>query len=484
MRRPRAVLFTLLLAAVPAGGLAQQTPSVQEKPMTPMTRASLEGVQLEYELRGGGEPVVLVHAGVFASWYGPLVTEPALASRYRLLSYHRVGYMGSSRIAGPVSLAEQAGHLRALLRHVGIGRAHLVGHSSGGNIALQLALDAPEMVQSLALLEPALVTVVNRSELPRVFERYKAGDKAGAVDSFMLAVTGPAYRAGLERALPGAFDEVGTYRLCVVDNASTDETVELASRLAPEASVLELGRNAGYAAAINAAMSKQPRADYALVLNPDIRLHARSVPALLNAVQRPGVGIAVPRMVDEHGALQHSLRREPTVLRAFGEAVLGGRRASRHCALGEVVGRAEYYDFEQAAAWATGAAMLISRACSDAVGAWDESFFLYSEETDYCLRARDRGFFTWYEPTATVMHIGGQSGQSAKTHTMQVVNRVRLYRRRHRAPLAWAFLLMTAARELSWVPRGGAWNGTAARALFRPATRPAELGCSDSVLPS
>jgi pimeloyl-ACP methyl ester carboxylesterase len=207
MRRPRAVLFTLLLAAVPAGGLAQQTPSVQEKPMTPMTRASLEGVQLEYELRGGGEPVVLVHAGVFASWYGPLVTEPALASRYRLLSYHRVGYMGSSRIAGPVSLAEQAGHLRALLRHVGIGRAHLVGHSSGGNIALQLALDAPEMVQSLALLEPALVTVVNRSELPRVFERYKAGDKAGAVDSFMLAVTGPAYRAGLERALPGAFDE-------------------------------------------------------------------------------------------------------------------------------------------------------------------------------------------------------------------------------------------------------------------------------------
>jgi len=62
-------------------------------------------------------------------------------------------------------------------------------------------------VRSLALLEPALVTVVNRSELPRVFERYRAGDKAGAVDSFMLAVTGPAYRPALERALPGAFDQ-------------------------------------------------------------------------------------------------------------------------------------------------------------------------------------------------------------------------------------------------------------------------------------
>jgi pimeloyl-ACP methyl ester carboxylesterase len=208
MKRSRAVpVLVLLLAVVPAGGLAQQTRSVQENPMTPMTRASLEGIELEYEARGSGEPVVLVHAGVFASWFRSFQAEPALASRYRVVSYHRVGYLGSSRVAGPVSIAEQAGHLRALLRHLGIGRAHLVGHSSGGNIALQLALDAPEMVQSLALLEPALVTVVNRSELPRVFERYRAGDKAGAVDAFMLAVTGPAYRAGLERALPGAFDE-------------------------------------------------------------------------------------------------------------------------------------------------------------------------------------------------------------------------------------------------------------------------------------
>jgi pimeloyl-ACP methyl ester carboxylesterase len=206
----RAVSFCALvvvLAGVAAHGRAQQTPGAQEKPMTHLSRASVEGVELEYEVRGSGEPVVLVHAGVFGSWFTPLLTEPALASRYRVLSYHRVGYLGSSRVAGPVSLAQQAVHLRALMRHLGIGRAHLVGHSSGGNIALQLALDAPEMVQSLGLLEPALVTVVNRSELPGVFERYRAGDKAGAVDAFMLAVTGPAYRAGLERALPGAYDE-------------------------------------------------------------------------------------------------------------------------------------------------------------------------------------------------------------------------------------------------------------------------------------
>jgi pimeloyl-ACP methyl ester carboxylesterase len=122
-----------------------------------MDRATIEGVELEYEIRGTGEPVVLVHAGVFAGWFKPLLEEPTLTGRYRVLSYHRIGYAGSSRVAGPVSIAQQAAHLRSLMRRLGIERAHIVGHSSGGNIALQLALDAPEVVGSLALLEPALV---------------------------------------------------------------------------------------------------------------------------------------------------------------------------------------------------------------------------------------------------------------------------------------------------------------------------------------
>jgi pimeloyl-ACP methyl ester carboxylesterase len=86
------------------------------------------------------EPVVLVHAGVFADWFKPLLEEPALTGRHRVVRYHRFGYAGSSRVAGAVSIAEQAAHLRALMRHLGIKQAHIVGHSSSGNIALQLAL--------------------------------------------------------------------------------------------------------------------------------------------------------------------------------------------------------------------------------------------------------------------------------------------------------------------------------------------------------
>jgi pimeloyl-ACP methyl ester carboxylesterase len=173
-----------------------------------LERAALEdGVELAYEARGAGEPVVLVHAGVCGDWFSGLMEEPALADRHRLVRYHRVGYGGSSHLPGPVSLADQAAHCRSLLRHLGIERAHVVGHSSSANIALQLALDAPGVVGSLALLETALLAVPTGPYGPAAVERYRAGDKAGAVDTWMRGVCGPDYRAALERALPGAVEQ-------------------------------------------------------------------------------------------------------------------------------------------------------------------------------------------------------------------------------------------------------------------------------------
>jgi pimeloyl-ACP methyl ester carboxylesterase len=180
-----------------------------------LDRAQLDGVELEYEVRGEGEPVVLVHAGIFADWNRPLLEEPTLAGRYRLVSYHRVGSAGSSRLAGPVSVAEEAGQLRALMRHLGIERAHLVGHSNGATLILQLALDAPEAVHTMVLLEsarPSVPGAPQEQEFATAFfepagRRYAAGDKAGALDIFLRGVAGPEYRAELERVLPGAFDQ-------------------------------------------------------------------------------------------------------------------------------------------------------------------------------------------------------------------------------------------------------------------------------------
>ena len=97
------------------------------------------------------------------------------------------------------------------MRHLGIERGHIVGHSSSGNIALQLALDAPDAVHSLALLEPALMSVpsvqTSRAFLGNAVQLYRAGDKAGAIDTFLRGVCGPSYRTVLDHALPGAFDQ-------------------------------------------------------------------------------------------------------------------------------------------------------------------------------------------------------------------------------------------------------------------------------------
>jgi pimeloyl-ACP methyl ester carboxylesterase len=175
-----------------------------------MKRAPVTGGELEYEIRGNGEPVLLIHGSVIAASYVPLTGEPALAN-YRLIRYHRRGYAGSTKheAGASFSIARQAADALALLRHLRIERAHIVGHSYGGVIALQLALDAPEAVHSLTLLEPALVRFVPSSEkfgqqgLQPPMARYRAGDHAGAVDAFMQVVVAPNWKADLASTIPG-----------------------------------------------------------------------------------------------------------------------------------------------------------------------------------------------------------------------------------------------------------------------------------------
>jgi pimeloyl-ACP methyl ester carboxylesterase len=106
-----------------------------------MDRAPVEGIELRYELRGSGEPVVLIHWGVVSAFAAPLLDEPALAEGHQVLTYDRAGFGGSSRIEGPLTIADHARHGALLMHHVGIEGAHVVGHSSSATIALQLAHD-------------------------------------------------------------------------------------------------------------------------------------------------------------------------------------------------------------------------------------------------------------------------------------------------------------------------------------------------------
>ena len=181
--------------------------------MRRMNRAQIDGIELAYELRGAGEPVVLIHWGVASAWAEPLLREPGLAESYRLLSYHRAGFGDSSRVTGPISMADHARHCSLLLRRLEIDRAHIVGHSSSAAIALQLALDFPEAVGTMVLMDAArpVPATEMQQEFVRTFvapavELYRAGDRVAAVDTFLRGVFGADYREPLEKGLPGAFD--------------------------------------------------------------------------------------------------------------------------------------------------------------------------------------------------------------------------------------------------------------------------------------
>lgn len=170
-----------------------------------MVHAYLNDITLEYEVIGIGEPILFIHGAFIADVFRPLVAEPALADRYRLITYHRRGYMGSSYGTEPTSIEQQMVDCRALLRHVGEEQAHVVGHSFGGCIALQFALDCPDFVHSLALLEPGLMVGQSadgyRQALVRGGERYRKVGAQVVVDEFLQA-RWPGYRDQLDRILP------------------------------------------------------------------------------------------------------------------------------------------------------------------------------------------------------------------------------------------------------------------------------------------
>ena len=275
-------------------------------------------------------------------------------------------------------------------------------------------------------------------------------------------------------SLPKALDGL-TADVVVVDNSSTDGTAELVAAIGTCRVVRSA--NVGYAGGINRGVREATPAQAILVLNPDVRLHPGSLPPLLAALREPRVGIAAPRVLSSQGELQLSLRREPTLPRAL------GLTKTRLAVFSEYVYDPSAYARPCTVDWALGAALLMSRECYEALGGWDETYFLYSEETDLSLRARDAGLLTRYEPRSVVVHIGGQSGRSSRTYAMQIVNRVRLYRRRHGLLASWAYYWLMVANQMSKVPRGRRESWHAVVALLRPRRRPAELGCSGMRMP-
>jgi GT2 family glycosyltransferase len=272
-------------------------------------------------------------------------------------------------------------------------------------------------------------------------------------------------------------------RLIVVDNGSADGTLA-ALHGHEDVIVVAAGTNLGYAGGINLARRRVGKADAVLVLNPDIELGAGSVRALRLCLAETSAGVVVPRLLDLESSLYPSLRREPNTLRAFGDALFGRRLGSRPSMFSELDLDPLSYERRHAVDWATGAALLIDAQLDSRVGAWDERFFLYSEEIDFMRRVRELGSEIWFEPCAVMRHRRGGSGNSDELQALMAVNRVRYQEKWHgrvrTLPLRAAVVLGSVLR--AWQPGHraalryllwrGRWSELLAAAQGRPWAEP------------
>lgn len=169
--------------------------------------AAIGDAEIEFTDHGAGEAVFLVHAGVFSDWFR-LVGQSAALDGLRVIRPRRIGY-GAFQPAHHVTLAEHGRYMAELADHLGLDAIHWVGHSSSCLIGLKLAMERPELVRSLALLEPA--AGAQGFDVPASYDRpdfiepamtaFARGDLPDAFDHFMRGVCGDDYRKDLERSL-------------------------------------------------------------------------------------------------------------------------------------------------------------------------------------------------------------------------------------------------------------------------------------------
>jgi glycosyltransferase involved in cell wall biosynthesis len=169
----------------------------------------------------------------------------------------------------------------------------------------------------------------------------------------------------------------------------------------------------------------------------------------------PRRGVVVPQILDGEGRITHSIRREPALGRALGDALLASRWKRRPDWLAETVYARHQYESAHRIDWATGAALLIDAKLAGELGPWDERYFLFSEETDYLRRARDAGASVWFEPAARIVHREGGSGRSPELNALSAVNRIRYIRAFHGRLYAAAFRSIAILAETVRLGRPG-----------------------------
>ncbi|QTE29267.1 glycosyltransferase family 2 protein [Pengzhenrongella sicca] len=259
----------------------------------------------------------------------------------------------------------------------------------------------------------------------------------------------------LTAAAPGL-----TISRTVADNHSTDGTLEAVAARDDGSRAFDMGWNSGFARANNRAIALGD-GRYVLVLNPDTVVRPGALTELVRfADAEPTAGVVAPRLLNADGTAQRTARAFPTPA----AAVFGRRSPLTRWFPSNRFSRAFLLEGEHAADapfavdWVSGAAMLVPRAVIAEVGGFDEDYFLFWEDADWCRRIRSAGYGVWCVPTAVVVHDeGGSRGHGWSARSIVRFHRgAYLYWRKHHArhplnPARWAGAVVLTARAVTLI---------------------------------
>jgi len=229
---------------------------------------------------------------------------------------------------------------------------------------------------------------------------------ASTVGAVVVSFNSASYLADCLRSLRSE----GVTEVAVVDNASSDGSVEVVRAADSGVTVVETGTNLGFGSGANRGVAVTD-SDYVLILNPDTVVEPGTVKALSGALDRDdGLAVVGPRIENLDGTLYPSVRRFPNLTVAVGHAFLGlvwpANPYTRRYRMLD-------WDHDRPAAdvdWVGGACMLVRRSAFDLVAGFDEAFFMYVEDVDLCWRLGRAGWRIGYEPAGRVVHaLGGSS---------------------------------------------------------------------------
>jgi len=207
------------------------------------------------------------------------------------------------------------------------------------------------------------------------------------------------------------------FEIVIVDNGSQDGTVEMVRQSTPEAILIRNHDNLGFTRPANQAM-QAAKGDFILLINPDTLIFPKAFELMVTFLEEnPEIGIVGPKVLNADGTLQIPCRRSEarpwdviTYFLGLAERFPQDKRFS-----GYTQGYLDENKTHEVQG-VSGSCMLIRKAVLDQIGYFDERFFAYQEDADFCIRAREAGWKIYYYPTAKITHFGGQGGSSVQPY--------------------------------------------------------------------